>query len=204
MYESELIIRAKKHDQLYQLLPLHTHDGDFPEAFVHNFAHWLNINTGIVEWRPLIDAWTPTLQNWQMQFSSREANSVLLRGSLSLIDLHAPTAKAVSTVLSPLEQTTHVHITFDCETRMLEAHLPRLKLEFFLRKCAVLLESKQFRGMTVDPNQSIATPTGLVNKLVLRNNMDSSRIVIIPHGDVRSEPLRYSLFLGSTNQKLTS
>ena len=56
MYESELMIRAKKHDQLYELLPLHTLDGDFPGAFVHNFAHWLNINTGIVEWRPLIDA----------------------------------------------------------------------------------------------------------------------------------------------------
>lgn len=67
-------------------------------------------------------------------------------------------------------------------------HLPRLKLDFFVRKGATQLESKQFRGMTVNPNQSISTLTGLVNKLVLRGNTDSSRSVIIPHGDVRFGP----------------
>ena len=188
MYDSELIIRTKRQEQVYELVPAHTLDGDFSEAFVHSFAHWLNIHTGFVEWRPLIDAWTSTSQNWQMRSSSRKANLVLLRGSLRLIDLHTPTAKAVSTILSSLEQATYVHITLDCETRMLKAHLPRLKLDFFLRKGAAPLESKQFRGMTVDSNQSITTLIGLVNKLVLRNNTESSRSVIVPRGDVRFEP----------------
>ena len=186
--DSELIIRARREGQVYELLPVHKLDGDFPKAFVHDFAHWLNIDTGFVEWRPLIDAWTPTSQNWQMQSGSRKETLVLRCGSLRLIGLHTPTAKAVSTILSPLEQATHVHITLDCETEMLEVHLPRMKLDFFLRKGAVHLESKQFRGMTVDPNQSIATLTGLVNKLVLRNSTDSSRSIIIPQGDIRFEP----------------
>jgi len=187
MYDSELIIRARREGQVYELLLVHTLDGDFPKAFVHNYAHWLNINTRSVEWRPLIDAWTPTSQNWQMRSCNREGNLVLLLGSLRLIDLHTPTAKAVSTVLSPLEQATHIHITLNCETKVLEVHLPRLKLDFFLRKGATQLESKQFRGMTVDPNQSIGTLIGLVNKLVLRSNTGSSRSVIVPHGDVRFE-----------------
>ena len=58
---------------------------------------------------------------------------MLLRSSLRLIDLHTPTAKAVLTVLSPLEQATYIHIIFDCETEMLKVHLLRLKLNFILR-----------------------------------------------------------------------
>jgi len=205
MYDSELIIRARREGQIYELLPVHTLDGDFPEAFVHNYAHWLNIDTRFVEWRLLTDAWTSTSQNWQMRSCSRKANLVLLRGSLRLIDLHTPTAKAVSTVLSPLEQATHIHMTLDCETEVLEVHLPRLKLDFFLRKGATQLESKQFRGMAVDPNQSIGTLTGLVNKLVLRSNTDSSRSVIVPHGDVRFEPDGHHVrvHIGTSTQHLS-
>jgi len=188
MYDSELIIRTRKQGQIYELLPVHTLDGDFPQAFVHDYAHWLHIDTGFVEWRPLLHAWAPTLQNWQMRCGSGGVNFVLLRGSSRLIDLHSPTAKAVSTILSPLEQAIHVHITLHRETAMLEVHLPRLKLDFFLRKGATQLESKQFRGMTVDPDQSFGTLTGLVNKLVLRGSTDSSRSVIIPHGDVIFQP----------------
>ena len=193
MYESELIIRARRQGQVYELLPVHTFAGDFPESFVHDYAHWMHIKTGFIEWRPLLCAWTSTSQNWQRRFGGQRANWMLLRGSLRLVDLYAPTAKAVSTVLSPLEQAAYVHITFDCETEMLEVHLPCLKLDFFLRNGTTQLESKQFRGMTVDPNQSIFTLTGLVNKLVLRENTDASRCVIIPHGDVRFGPEGYHI-----------
>lgn len=188
MYDFELIIRARRREQVYELLPVHALDGDFPQAFVHGYAHWLHTDTGFVEWRPLSHPWISTSQNWQMRSHGRGVDKVLLRGSSRLIDLHTPTAKAVATILSPLEQANHIHLTLDCETEVLEVHLPRLKLDFFARKGATQLESKQFRGMTVDPNQSISTLTGLVNKLVLRGNTDSARSVIIPHGDVRFGP----------------
>ena len=187
MHDSELIIRARKQGQIYELLPVHTLDGDFPQAFVQDYGHWLDVNTGFIEWRPLLNAWTPTSQNWQMRSGSRGEN-LLIRGSSKLVDLHTPTAKAVSTILSPLEHATHIHVTLNCETEMLDVHLPRLKLDFFLRKGATELESKQFRGMAVDANQSFGTLTGLVNKLVLRGKNDSSRSVIIPHGDVLFKP----------------
>ena len=87
-----------------------------------------------------------------MRSGSGGVNEVLLRGSSSLIDLYTPTAKAVLIVLSPLEQATYIHITLNRETEILQVQLPRLKLDFFVRKGATQLESKQFRGMTVDPN----------------------------------------------------
>ncbi len=120
--------------------------------------------------------------------SDSQRGNFLIRGSSKLIDLHSLTAKAVSKILSPLEHAAHVHITFNGETKVLEIHLPRLKLDFFLKKGATQLESKQFRGMTVDANQSIGTLTGLINKLVIRGNNDSLRSVIIPHGDVSFKP----------------
>ena len=70
-------------------------------------------------------------------------------------------------ILSPLEYTTYIYITLNYETEVLEVHLPRLKLDFFLRKGATQLESKQFRGIVVDITQSFGTLTRLVNKLVL-------------------------------------
>lgn len=167
MHDSELIIRARKQGLVYELLPVHALDGDFPQAFVQDYAHWLDIKTDFVEWRPFLNAWTPTSQTWQMRSGSR-GESLLIRGSSRLVDLHSPAAKAVSEILSPLEHATYIHITLNCETEVVEVHLPRLKLDFFLRKGATQLESKQFRGMVVDANQSFGTPTGLVNKLVLR------------------------------------
>ena len=86
-----------------------------------------------------------------MQSSSR-GEDLLLYGSSRLINLHTPTAKAVSTVLSPLESAIYIHVTLNCVTEVLEVHLPRLKLDFLLRKGATQLKSKQFRGMAVDIN----------------------------------------------------
>ena len=134
MHDSELIIRAKKQGQVYELLPEHALDGDFPQAFVSDYAHWLDIDTGFVEWQPLLNAWTPTSQNWQMRSDSRGEHLLLFCGSSRLVDRHTPTAKAVSTVLGPLENAIHIHVILNCETEVLEVHLPRLMLDFFLRK----------------------------------------------------------------------
>lgn len=185
MHDSELIIRARKQGQFFELLPIHILDDDLPHAFIENYVHWLNIETDLVEWRSLKTAWASTSQDWHMQ-SGDEANMFLIRDSSSLIDVHTPTAKAISSVLSPLERATHIHITLVSKTGVLEVHLPRLNLGFFLRKNSTRLESKQFRGMTVDANQSFGTLTGLVNKLVLVG--DSDRSVIIPYGRVSFRP----------------
>ena len=183
MHGSELIIRARKGKKTYELLPVHTLDGDFPHAFVQDFAHWLDVDTDSVEWRPLTEPWTQSTNQWQMR-SSTQGEYSLIQGSLRLIDPHSPTANAVSKMLSPLEYPINIETTFNYETQLLEVHLPRLKLNFFLRKGATQLESKQFRGMIIDVDQSFGTLTGLVNKLVLRGQNNSVRTVIIPHGDV--------------------
>ncbi|KAI9679782.1 MAG: hypothetical protein M1817_004796 [Caeruleum heppii] len=183
MYESELIVRAKQQQHVFELIPIDKLNGDFPEAFVCDFAHWLDLATGFVEWRPLSEAWRRSGDNWQMR-TDIKGEYFLTRGSSALIDVHSSTAGAVSSVLKPLERSTHLHITLDHDTGTLHVRLPRPKLDFLLREGASQLESKQFRGMAIDVDQSFGALTGLVNKLVLRSSTDSSRIVIIPFGDV--------------------
>jgi hypothetical protein len=178
----ELIIRTRKQGQVCELLPIHALHDDFPAAFVEDYAHWLDIDTGVVEWRPLRHAWTSSPGNWQMRADGQEVS--LSRGAKRLVDIRSPTAKAISRILGPLEHATHIHVILDCETEALEVNLPRVRLDFSLQNPGNLLVSKQFRGMVVDERQSFGTLTGLVNKLVLREVEGPSRSVIVPHGRV--------------------
>lgn len=183
MYGSELIIRTRRQRQVFEVLPIHALHNDFPTAFVQDYTHWLDTDTGLIEWRPLSNAWTSSPDNWQMHADDQK-RFVLSYSAKRLIDIRSPTAKAISQVLSPLEHATHVHIILNYGTGALEVNLPRLKLDFHLKQYSSLLESKQFRGMVVDERQSFGALTGLVNKLVLREAEGSSRSVIVPHGNV--------------------
>ena len=183
MHDFELIIQTRKQRRLYELLSVHALEDDFPQTFVQDYAHWLKVKTDFVEWWSLLNAWTSTSQNWQMQFDSQE-KELLIRDSSKLIDLHTLTAKTVSTILTSLKHAIHINITLNCKTEVLKMHLSQLKLDFFLRKDVTHLESKQFRRMIVNANQSLDTLIELINKLVLRENNDSLRSVIISHDDV--------------------
>ncbi|KAK2742649.1 hypothetical protein FQN55_007768 [Onygenales sp. PD_40] len=182
MKENHLIVRAVKDRTVYEILPEKAVDGDFPEEFVKKYVHWLHIGKDIIEWRPINKIWESSPQNWTLH--SIHYSPILVRGQWRLVEMGSKTGQAVTILLAPLEMPTHVHMMVHTETRELRVHLPRLKLDFFMDCQSEHLESKQFRGMTVDTDQSFGTLTGLVNKLVLRDKQDNSRCVIIPHGEV--------------------
>lgn len=131
MHGSGLIIRTKQNGEIHELLPVHALLYDFPQAFARDFAHWLDISTGSIEWRPLENPWVSSLLNWRMRPS--EDQYILSREKLSLIDVRSATAKAVTRVVSPLERATHIHVSLNHETGFLNVNLPRLKLGFFLQ-----------------------------------------------------------------------
>ena len=178
----ELIIRSEYLGHTYELLPVDALQDDFPESFVQDFAHWIDVETHVIEWRPLKDAWTPSSDNWRTL--SEQNTWSLVRASEKTIDVRSSTAKAVHHVLSGLELPEHIHISFNSEVESLNVHLPRLQLDFFLRRGAAQLESKQFRDMIVDEDQSFGSLTGLKTKLVLRGGPGCFRNVLIPEGKV--------------------
>ena len=201
LYDRELIIRTRNSQgRIYELIPFRALEEQFPEAFVSDYAHWWDTECGGVEWRKLTgeplpkssslailtyptDPWTSSTQNWQIVPYDNEKLS-LTRGALNLIDIQSPTAVTISLLLSPLEIKPHINIFFNQHTNTVEVHLPRLNLDFFVQRNGSLLESKQFRGMAVDTNQSFGAFSGLVNKLVLHEVAGSSRLVIVPDGRI--------------------
>lgn len=110
--------------------------------------------------------------------------AVLSHGNLRAVDIRSRSADFITSALQPLELAMFVHITLDLDTSEIRIHLPRLKLDFFIRKHSLQLESKQFRGMAVDENQALGTMEGLVDRVVLRGLNNSLRSVIIPYGKV--------------------
>ncbi|KAK2793814.1 hypothetical protein FQN51_001032 [Onygenales sp. PD_10] len=183
MKENQLIIRAVKDRTVYEILPETAVNGDFPEEFVKKYVQWLHIGKDIIEWRPINKIWESSPQNWALH--STHYSPILVKGQWRLVEMGSKTGQAVVTLLAPLERPTHVHMMMDTGTRELRIHLPRLKLDFFMGCQSEHLESKQFRGMIIDTDQSFGTLTGLVNKLVLRGKQGNSRCVIIPHGEVK-------------------
>jgi hypothetical protein len=187
MVGSELIIRTRDESQVYELIPLHFLEDDFPKALVQDYAHWLQVATGSVQWRPMTRVWEPSQGSWLMRVDNSGHFRLICDGK-SLVDVRSQTAQEISRVLSPLEHATHVHVLYNDTEGELNIHLPRYKLDFLLRRQGILLESKQFRGMAVDRVQSIGTLTGLVNKLVLRRIDGTSRIIVVAQGEVFFSP----------------
>lgn len=182
MDENNLIIRAKNEMGVYEILRSDVVNGDFPKTFVTQHSLWLDLGTNSIEFRPMDNLWKSNPQNWVIQ--SAKYDHVLASGQWRLIEMNSDTGIAVASILSPLESLENMHIMFNPQSEELKASLPRLKLDFFMTRGSRLLESKQFCGMVVDDEQSFGSLTGLANKLVLRGKHDSSRNVIIPHGDV--------------------
>jgi hypothetical protein len=183
LFGGELIIRTCKDGCMHELIPLRAVEWDFPQSFIVNYTHWFDSAYETIEWRPLSNPWVASTSNWRTWHHGDQKFS-LERSPMKLIDIRAPIAKAISNILSPLEHAIHIHIMFNFEKSLIEVHLPRLNLDFFMLENSSLLESKQFRGMAVDKNQAFGSFTGLHNKLVLREVSGTSRIVIVPDGQI--------------------
>ena len=194
MHAGTLIVRAERKGRIFELIPITAMTGDFPHVFIEQFVHWLDQSTGTIEFRPLESPWVSSDDNWIMK--GFQVNKYQLeRGSQILVDIRSTTSIAVCALLSPIEAPKHIQTVLNRQTNQLEVDLPRLKLGFYMDKNGKKLASKQFRGMSIDNNQSIGTLTGLKNKLVLGNELGSLQMVIIPYGTVTFGPKSNHVFV---------
>ncbi|KAI0318912.1 hypothetical protein OF83DRAFT_1113237 [Amylostereum chailletii] len=190
----DLVIMARKDSHMYQILSHTVVSGDFPNSFVEDHVHWLEVKTGIIEFRPLERLWESSPMNWHLHLTTRDGTGKvttwlprMMRGTGDyLVDIHSNTFHMLSCTLRPLESAQHIHVMSSHVLR-LSAHLPRFKLAFFINDTREL-ESSNHPGIVVDENQSSGTMFGLENQLVLRHSLPMaqtlprSRRVIIPHG----------------------
>ncbi|KAF7944218.1 hypothetical protein EAE96_010620 [Botrytis aclada] len=184
MFGDELVIRTRKGDECFEVIPEHILIEDFQRSFTENFIFMRNDKTGIIQLRPVDMPWNSSNSEWQITKHSSEQIFHLTNGSISAIDIRSPTACAISEILENMETLSHINMMLNPQNMTLELRLPRFNLDFFVTVGNWRVFSKQFRGMSVDKNQDIGTFTGLVNKLVLCNNDNASRAVIVPDGNI--------------------
>lgn len=179
-----LVIRARHDPRVLQLIPHHFFQGDLPTIFVEDYVHWLDLDSGEVEFRPLKNPWSTDSQNWILRYRPT-SSSYLQSAATRLVDMHSPTCNSTLQVLSGLEAASFMHLTVAPENRFY-VFLPRLSLHFQLNRQGQL-ECPELRKI-VDPNQGLGTLVGLKSRLVLCAAGDRSRAldrtVLIPEGTV--------------------
>lgn len=187
MIGEELIVRTRKGDECFEVIPKHALRHDFTESLIQNYIFMRNHASGAIQLRPIEDPWTPLQGGWRIH-SSPNQSFYLSNGSMMVVDSRSTSAIAVSQILRPFDNLGHTEIILNQIEKRLEIRLSRFNLDFYKKSGDSELVSKQFRGMFVDEDQNIGTFTGLVNKLVLRSRDKSRRIVIIPNGDISFTP----------------
>lgn len=179
---------------MFELIPHGIFHEDFPTLFATEYAHWMDVQSGEVEFRPLDKLWDHSPHNWRLHFSPLPNGSCNrmthgTTGTCHLVDIRSRTFEGIAARIGPLEASEYLTIVYDTQTCNISIELPRFCLSFFLNDDK--LESKNFQCMVIDDNQSTGTMIGLRSQLVLRHkdptsaSLPRSRYVLIPHGDVK-------------------
>ncbi|KAL4918900.1 hypothetical protein BDW62DRAFT_200299 [Aspergillus aurantiobrunneus] len=182
----DLCVRAVSEDQkrICEFLPTRLLAGAFPDAFVEDYAHWYDLDGGFVEFRPVRQPWQSSSSHWRLQRQHPGGNWYLAKGDVSLVSMGSKTAESLSSILSPIERASRLHCKLNTSTSVLDIEIPRLRLSFDLQSGHSSIRSRQYRGMSIDVDQSLGTLIGLRNKLILRHENGHDRKVLIPEGNV--------------------
>ncbi|KAI0029346.1 hypothetical protein K488DRAFT_56572 [Vararia minispora EC-137] len=189
----ELIIRARlssddHHSAFLELIPHEQLRNDFPLFLVDDHVHWMDLETGVIEFRPLATRWESDAQNWHLR-SLTARDPILQRGSCAtmLVDVNSGTFQAVHSCLCVLEHKQFIVVTTS-QDQKLSIDLPRFNLTFFLND-KQQIESVNMPNMIVDSDQDAGTLFGLKSQLVLcakdapvESRFPRSRRILIPEG----------------------
>lgn len=165
------------------LLPSRLFKGHLPSKFVERYIHWYDHDEDMVLFRPRDDAWSSDSAGWRLIREGRSWH--LVNGSEALFSMSSITARLLSKVFNALEDDQHIHIILDTAAHSVLIVLPRLQLDFIVNLSDICkdisIQSRQYREMIVDTDQSTGVLVGLSSKLVLRSSKPcQDRIMIVP------------------------
>lgn len=181
----DLIVRAARDDITFETVPSRLVAKAYPISFVQDYVHWFNSATNTVQFRPVQEPWDSssstmwTLSSWESQWR-------LSKSGCSLVGVDSLTSRRVFHVLNPLADINRIHSILQPsgDTKLLLVSIPTLRLGFKLAQNSALLESKEFRSMVVDADQSLGTLVGLRSRLVLKHLARDDRMVLVPESGV--------------------
>ncbi|CAG7558102.1 unnamed protein product [Fusarium equiseti] len=192
MQGQDLLVHLRNSEATLDLVPSRMLKGKVPDQLAENFAHWYQRKSKGIEFRELHDHWAPDgEENWS--FGQDDGNWKLARGNDAfLVAPSSKLAKRIATILDPLEAPLGLHLVYHTVNQVIEIRIPKLRLEFLHKSGGSLIESRQFRDMHIDQDQSTGTLVGMKSKLVLSSNKEPAhRSVLIPEGEVQYEMKAY-------------
>jgi hypothetical protein len=161
------------------LIPSRCFYDRLPAAFTTNFIHWYDHEQDEVIFRPRDVPWSSCGPQWRLIRYGTDWR--LVKGPCALANITSYTASTLSTMFEALEDPAHIHIILDTATQLLHVSLPRLQLDFHVEQHDNRVQSRQYRGMIVDPVQTMGTLVGLTSKLVLKPATGfQDRLVLVP------------------------
>ncbi|KAK2043072.1 hypothetical protein LZ31DRAFT_622187 [Colletotrichum somersetense] len=166
---SDLLVRVSKGGTDYELIPKRCLRGSLPTKFVDECVHWWNCKKNLVEFRDITTPWKQTTSHWILSKHASGTGWKLARDDSALVNVHSRSAALMSAIFRPLEDPLWIHIIYKSSDSSVSVELPRPVLEFSHTPGYASMHSRQFRGMMVDPNQSVGTLVGLKDKLVLKS-----------------------------------
>ncbi|KAE8334599.1 hypothetical protein BDV24DRAFT_170024 [Aspergillus arachidicola] len=191
--EFNLCARVAANGQTWEFIPPQLFANLLPDAFVEEFAHWYDLDKKHVEFRPIKEPWKPSSVNWRLRRNSSQTGWILEADGICLVNVNSPTAKELSDILQPIERPLKLHCKYHLASSALEIDIPRLRLGFDLQSGNSSIHSRQYRGLSIDTDQSLGTLVGLQNKLILVSKDYQERVVLIPEGTVSWEKERHHM-----------
>ncbi|KIY69275.1 hypothetical protein CYLTODRAFT_394060 [Cylindrobasidium torrendii FP15055 ss-10] len=192
-----LYIQARRRDgdteQRLCYIPQTSFAGDLPTPFVRNYVHWLDLDTAIVELRPVERKWDKSSHIWRIDYPRRRAGRVDKDGHHHhLIAIDSKSYRMLSGRLKAMDDPSFLVVTTQEST--IRAHITRLELVFEVDLSAMCpaLASKTYPGFVVDETQELGSLIGLESMLLLRpTNTDIGsfpRRLLVPYGQISFDP----------------
>ncbi|KAE9967905.1 hypothetical protein EG328_007909 [Venturia inaequalis] len=182
--ETKIVIRAGVQERLLEAVPSSIFKGDLPAWFITEFVHFLDLSTGLTEFRLKESPWENSPDtSWSLDFLATSGPK-LSSSMRQLVPSHHFLCEKIHSILSNLEVQEHI-LVFWNSAKFVEIELRRYGLRFSISSEGELI-SKDYDAI-VDSDQDIGSLYGLHNKLVLRSRDKDSqtcRQILIPFGPV--------------------
>lgn len=151
---------------------------DLPLPLIHQYVHWLDLQTRTVEVRPHATMWRAKDSDWKIFLAISKG---LRRNKSELVDPRSPVFQQIARIIEPFEKRKSLVVYQPLNPKSsLTVDLPELELRFEVRSDK--LESRQLRAY-IDIDQDAGTLYGLKSSLVLRDSIHhDNRSILVAMG----------------------
>ncbi|KAF2423513.1 hypothetical protein EJ08DRAFT_652773, partial [Tothia fuscella] len=183
--KKQVLIITKRDGKTHRLLPSDTFRADLPHQFSSDYCHWLDIDSGEVEFRPIGSPFESSRSSWWLK--KPYSDYFLSRPDSCLIPRHGALWQHLFLIFLVFEKEEHILITKD-DKHVIHIRLPRFNLDFSVNPQGAV-ECPKLDAVIL-AQQSVGTLIGLENKIVLQSQNSTSRLkisVLVPYGHVSLE-----------------